>query len=145
MNMLPISHKPTEATQFYQDHDHSPHLWWSGCNWRSGVTGRSPEVKWGHDQIFANKSRQDGDGDAQMVINDLARRAASEDVHIDPLGSWCDLDLTWPEVEFSNLPCKVKKYMFRIGSTKRTHWCNFYFRISHIKKLLMKNHLHEKR
>ena len=31
--MLPVSHKLTKTTQFFQDHDHSPHLWWSGCNW----------------------------------------------------------------------------------------------------------------
>ena len=26
MKMLPVSHKPTETTQFFQDHGHSPHL-----------------------------------------------------------------------------------------------------------------------
>ena len=26
MKMLPFSHKPTETTQFFQDHGHSPHL-----------------------------------------------------------------------------------------------------------------------
>ena len=26
MKMLLVSHKPTETTQFYQDHNHSPHL-----------------------------------------------------------------------------------------------------------------------
>ena len=61
MKMLPVSHKPTETTQLLQYHGHSPHLWWSGCNWRSGVTGRSlrsNEVKWGHNPFFANNSRR---------------------------------------------------------------------------------------
>ena len=96
MKMLPVSHKPTENT----DHGRSPHLWWSGYNCWLGVTGRSPKVKWGHNPFFANKSRQDGDRDAQMVPNDLARRAASDDVNIDLLGSWSGLDLTftWPDL-----------------------------------------------
>ena len=64
------------------------HLWWSGCNWRHLML---PEVKWGHNPFFANKSRQDGDRDAQMVPNDLARQAASKDMHVDLLGSWPDL------------------------------------------------------
>ena len=33
--------------------------------------------------VFVNMSRQDGDKDARMVPNDLARPAASDDVHID--------------------------------------------------------------
>ena len=37
--------------------------------------------------FFANKSRQDGDRDAQMGPKNLTRRTASEDVHIDVLGS----------------------------------------------------------
>ena len=48
-----------------------------------GVTGRSPEVKLGHNPFFADKSRQDGGRDAQRLPNDLARRAASGDVHTD--------------------------------------------------------------
>ena len=125
--MLPVSHKPIKTTQFFQDHGPSPHLCRSGCNWRSGVTGRSPEVKWRRNPFFANKSRQDGDRDAQMVQNDLARRATSGVVHIDLLGSWSDLDLTWPEVKFSNWPLKIKKFMFWIGLTRRTRCCLFIF------------------
>ena len=51
--------------------------------------GEVAGVKWGHSPFFANKSLQDGDRDAQMVPNDLARRAASKYVqlHIDLLGS----------------------------------------------------------
>ena len=145
MKLLPVSHKLTETIQFYLDHGHSPHLWWPGCNWRSsGVTGRSPEVRLGHNQFFTNKSRQDGDRYAQMVPNDLARWTSSDDVHIDLLGSWSDLDLTWPEVKFWNWPFLVKKYTGRTGSTRPTWWCHFYFCITHIKRLIQ-NHLREKR
>ena len=48
---------------------------------------RSNEFKRGHNPFVANLSRQDGDGDAQMVPNDLACEAASDDVDIDLLGS----------------------------------------------------------
>ena len=89
----PVSHRRTETTQFFQDHDHSRHLWWSGCNWWSGVTWRSSEVTWGHNPFFANNSRQDGDTDTQMVPNDLDRQAASKDMHIDLIGPWPALDL----------------------------------------------------
>ena len=55
-------------------------------------------VRWSH-MDHRNKSRQDGDRDAQMAPNDLAHRAALEYVHTDLLGSWSDLDLilTWPD------------------------------------------------
>ena len=59
--------------------------------------------------------------------NDLARRASSDDVHVDLLGSWSDLDQTWPEVKFSNWPFKVKKYMFQTGSTRQTRCVIFIF------------------
>ena len=98
MKMLPVSHKPNKTTQFFQDHGHSPHLCGSGCSWQSGVTGRSPEVKWRYNPFFANKSRRDADRDAQMVPDDLARRAASDDVRIDLLGSWSNLELTWGQI-----------------------------------------------
>ena len=71
MKILSVSHKPTETTQFFQDHGHSPHLWWSRCNWWLGVTGRSPEVKWGRNPVFANNSRHDGDRDTQMIWLDF--------------------------------------------------------------------------
>ena len=98
MKTLPVSHKPTETTQLFQDHGHSPHLRRSWCTWESGVTRRSPEVKWDHNPLFANESRQDGNGDVKMVPNDLTCQAASKDMHIDLLGSWRDLDLTWPDL-----------------------------------------------
>ena len=86
VEMLPVLHKPIKIIQFFQDHGHLPYLCRPGCNWWLGVTGRSLEVKWLHNPFFANKSRQDGNRDAQMVPNDLAHRADSEDVHIDLLG-----------------------------------------------------------
>ena len=46
--MVPVSHKPIKTTQFFQNHGLSPHLCRSGCYWRYEVTGRSLEVKWGH-------------------------------------------------------------------------------------------------
>ena len=52
MKMLPVLHKPIEVTQFFQDHGHSPHMCRPGCNWRSGVRVRSPEVKWGHNPFL---------------------------------------------------------------------------------------------
>ena len=75
--------------------------------------------------------------------SDLVRSATPEDTHNDLLLSRSDLDLTWPEVKFRNWPFKVKTYIFRNGSTRRTRWCHFNRHISHIKKLLMKNHLRE--
>ena len=69
--------------------------------------------------MFANNSRQDVDRDAQMVPNDLARQAASEDMHIDLLRSWYDLDLTWTEFKFCNWSFKAKKYIFRTSSTRQ--------------------------
>ena len=34
--------------------------------------------------------------------------------------------------------------MFRNVSTMQARWCHFHLRISHIQRLLMKNHIHEK-
>ena len=98
MKMLTASNESIKTTQFFQDHDHSSHLCRSGCNWWSGVTGRSPQVKWRHNSFFANKPRQNGDRDVQMVPNELVHRTTSEDVHNDLLGSWSDLDLTWSQI-----------------------------------------------
>ena len=56
--------------------------------WVELTIGGHGEVTWGQmtsQSVF--KSRQDGDRYAQMMPNDLAPRAASEDVHIDLLGS----------------------------------------------------------
>ena len=134
MKMLPVSHKLNEATQFFQNHDHTPHLWWSGCNWWSGIMGRSTEVTWGRNPFFANNSRQDGDRDVQTVSKDLASPIASEDMHIDLLWSWPDLDLTWPEERFWNWPFNVEKYIIWTGSKTRTRWCHFHFHLSRQKR-----------
>ena len=99
MKTLPAWHKLTEISRLFRDHDQSPHLWWSGCNWWSGVSVRSSEVTWGHNPFFFfNNSWQDGDRDAQMVPNALTRQAASEDMHIALLGSWPDFDMTWGQI-----------------------------------------------
>ena len=100
IKMFSVSHKPTEITQFFQGHDHSPHLWWSECNWQLGVTVRSPEVKWGQNLFFfANKSWEDWDRYVQTAPHDLARRAALGMCTLTYLlGSWSDLDLTWGQI-----------------------------------------------
>ena len=139
LKMLPVSHKPNKTNQFFQDHGHSPHLWWFRCNWWLMVTGRSPEVNWGHTLFFANNSRQDGDRYAQMVPNDMACQVASKDMHIDVLRSWpvLDLTLTWrPEAKIWNWPFKVIKQMFRTGSTGQTRCCHFSFHVPHITKVI---------
>ena len=86
MKMLLVSQELTETIQSFQDHDHSPQLCWSGCNWSAGH-GKSYEVTWGHNPLFANDSRQDGDIVAQMVPSDFARQSASNDMHIGLLGT----------------------------------------------------------
>ena len=60
-----------------------------------GLWGNKKMLSVPHKPIEATVMRQDGYRDAQMVPNDLVRRAASEDVHID-LYTWVmsDLDLT---------------------------------------------------
>ena len=77
-----------------------------------------------------------------MVPNDLARRVASEDVHIDILGSWSELDLTSnfetelfqdQEVRISNRLNEANTlvpFLIFVSPTSKT--------------LLTKNHLSEK-
>ena len=66
---------------------------------------------------------------------------------VEPLRMLCiltylghDLTLVWPwpdlRSDFQIHLSKSKKYMFRAGSTRRTRWCHFYFRISHIHKVI---------
>ena len=88
---------------------------WCQCH-ANGVMQMVP-CKWCH-----------ANGAMQLVP---ACRAASEDVHIDLLASWSDLSSN-----FSNWPFNVKKCMLQTGWTRRTRWCHFYFRISHIKKVI---------
>ena len=53
--------------------------------------------------------------------------------------------LTWNEYKFWNWLSKVKKYMFRTGSMRRTRLFHFHFRFFIPKTILMINHLREKR
>ena len=92
-------------------------------------------------RIFTNNSRQDGGMDAQMVPNDLSRQADLWDMHIDLLGSWPDLALTWGQI--LKWTFQDKKCMWRTGLTRRTGWCLFHLYISHIKMLSIKNDLGE--
>ena len=146
MKMLTVSHKPTEAVQFFQDHGHSPQLWWSGCSWRSGAMGRSPEVKWGHNTFF---SRISGDRmeiemrkwcQTTWLVEPLRSMC---NVHIELRGSWFDLDLTLtcPEINFEIDLSTCFKLARRGGHDDVI----FIFYIFHIKKWLMKNHLREER
>ena len=95
IKMPPVLHKPTDTTQFFQDHGHSPHLWWPRCNWWLWVMGRPPEVIWGQNLVFANNSLQDRDRGAQMVPNDLAHEAVRKVCILTYFGH--DLTLTWPD------------------------------------------------
>ena len=70
---------------------------------------------------------------------------ASEDMHIELLGSRPDLDLTWPEKRFWNWYFKVEKYMIRTGSKRRTRWCQFHFHVSHQKSYQWKPSPRKKR
>ena len=149
--MPPVSHKPIETTQFFQDRGELPHLCRSGCNWRTGVTGRSPEVTWGYlrsndvtIRFFADKSRQDGDRDALIVPDDLARRAASGIWIFTYLGH--DLNLTWPDLRSTlqiDLSRSDSAYFERAGRGKHNGVIIF-LRISYITKVLMKNNSREK-
>ena len=142
MKMHPVSHKPTETTKSFRIMaTRSPHLWWSGCNWRSVDTGRSSKVKWvtirflhtSRDRMEkrrANGAKQHGSLRGFVGCAYWPTRVM--------IWYWPDLDLTWPEVKFWTWPFKVKKYMFRIGTTRWTRWCHFYTRTSNVKKLLMK-------
>ena len=50
---------------------------------------------------------------------------------------WPWPDLTWPDLRSNfqiDLSSSTSTYMFRTGLTRRTRWCHFYLRISHIKK-----------
>ena len=59
-----------------------------GAGSRGRMFASSPNL------FSTNDSRHDGDRDAQTVPNDLARQDASEDMHINLLGSWLDLELS---------------------------------------------------
>ena len=103
-----------------------------------GVTVRSSEVTWGNNPFFANNLRQDGDKNTQMVPNDLARQGDSEDMHIDLLGSWPDLDMTWTKVRFRNWQILLLTFQGQNAyDPNRLDEINtmvsFYFHVSHSK------------
>ena len=92
--------------QSFEDHDHSPQLCWSGCNWW-GVTGKSYEVTRGHNPIFANSSRWDGDRVARMVPKDCSSSRFARYAY------WLTWGITWPWPGLTwgqtwNLPFKAK-------------------------------------
>ena len=115
-NIRFVSHKPTETTQFFQDHGHSPHLWWSGCSWWSGVSGRSPEVKWGHMKsqyvCFSPISRDRMEIQTRKWFQTTWLVKPLRKMQIDVLGSGPDLTLTWPEVKFWNWHFNVKTFRY---------------------------------
>ena len=91
--------------------------------------------------FLAIKSRQDRDRDAQMVPNDLARQAASEDLHIDLPGSWPVLELIWPDLGSNfEIDLSMSKSFYFETARRGEHddaICIFDSLIS--KKLLIKN------
>ena len=105
MRMLPVSYKPIKTIQFFQDHGNSPHLCRYGCNWRSGVTWRSPEVinvTIRFSPIIRDRMRH-ANGAKQLGSSSRFRG-----MYILTY-SGHDLTLTWPVVKFSNWPFKFKK------------------------------------
>ena len=131
--MLPVSHKLTQTTQFFQDHDHSPHLWWSGCNWWLGLTGRSSEVTWGHNPF-------------PPIIRDKMKIATRECCRKNWLVeflrkiyilTYLGRDLTWPDLRsYFEIDVSRSKSMCQTVSIKRAQWCHFYVHISHIQQVI---------
>ena len=145
-----VSNKPTKTThQFFQDHGHSSRLiirlqLTIGAHGGGGGhlgSNRSNEITIRFSPISHNRMEIK----TRMVPNGLARRAASDDMHYAywptwvKIWLWPDLGLTWPEVKYWNWPCKVRKNIFRIGSTRRTRWCPFIF-VSLISAKLLMSH-----
>ena len=112
--------------------------------WSQGGHLRSNEVKWGQNPVFANNSLQDGDRDAQMVPNDLARQTASEYMHIDRLRSWPEFGLTWPGSNFEIVLSRSKSTCFEPAWRAKNDGIIFIIVSLISKNLSMKNHLHEK-
>ena len=98
---------------------------WSGCNWWSGVTGGSSAVTWGHNPLSPiTRDRVVIETRKWCHVTWLAMPLRNMWI-LTYLGP--DFDLTWPEVRFWNWHFKVKKDMFRTGSTRQTRWCHFIF------------------
>ena len=142
MKILPVSHKPIKTTQFFQDHDHSPHLCRSECNCRSGVTGRSPEVTI-HFSPIPSRDR----------IEIETQKWCQTTWPIEPLRKMCiltylghDLSLTWPDLRTNfqiDLSRSKSKCLNRLDEANTM--VSFLFSYLTSKKLLMKNHIREKR
>ena len=104
------------------------------------AVGGHREVQWGHSLFFDYKSWHDGDRDALMVPNDLTHWAATENVHVDLLGSWSHLDLTWPDLTQG----QILKWTFQGQKvhSEPDQWCIhdavIFIFISLIKKILLK-------
>ena len=149
MKVLPFSPKPIKTIQFFQDHGHSPHLCDPGATedrglWRgrlrsNDVTTRFSPISLDRMEIETRKN-----GAKRLGSSSRLGKCAYWPT-LAMVWLWPDLDLTTSEVKISNWPSKVKsRYMFRTGLTKQIRWCLLHFRISHIKKLLKKNHLRGK-
>ena len=145
--MLSVSHEPTETTQ------RCP----GATDDRGSRRGhlRPNEFKWSHNPFFANKPRPDGDRDTQMVSNDLVRRAASDDMHIDLLGWICRkgvfllgmMSLTWhlpTRGRVLKLTFQGKKVHFPNRLDKANTMVSFLFSYLSYQKVINEDQLREK-
>ena len=140
MKMLPVLHKPTETSQFFQDHDHSPHLYVPGAiddGWSREdhlrpheVTIRFLPITRDRMEIETRKWFQ-----TTWLVKPLRKIRILTYLGHDLTFTWPCPD-PWPEVRFWNWAFKVKKYMFRTGSTRRTRWCHFHCHIYLIQKVI---------
>ena len=72
-------------------------------------------------------------GSIDRVPKNHSNKASEKDWSLGSVGKWSQL-LKW----IWNWPFKVKSYMFRTDSTRRTPWFHFHFCISISKTILMK-------
>ena len=96
MKTFPVSHKPIEAIQFFQDHPSN--LCRAGCSWRSGSRGYYPrlnEVKIRFSPKVATGWSRRANGAKRP--GSLSRFGGCA---YDLLGSWYNLDL-WPDLRSS--------------------------------------------
>ena len=155
MKMLPVPHKPIETTQFLQDHDQSPHQCRSECNWRSRVTGRSPEVKWGQMRSnevtirFSPISRDRMEIETRKLcqttwlVESLRMMCISTYLGYDLTSTWLWPNLAWGQIFKLTFQSQKVHVSNQLDEATR---CAILFFVSLIsKKLLMKNHLREKR
>ena len=112
VEMLPVLHKLTETAQFFQDHNHSPHLWWSECNWWSGSREGHLRI---HDVTirFSPITRDKMEVETRKWCETTWLATTLRKLCIlTYLGPCSDLDLTWPEVKFWNWLLKIKSKFF---------------------------------